>query len=111
MKRATEYCILRMVPTASTGHMRQLVDDLQTLEDKLRQGGGPKRIEKQHRDGKLTARERIAKLIDPGAMFLEIGLLIAYDQYDGQAPARGRGHGRRQRSKAGRRLSSPTTPR
>ena len=55
-----------MVPTTSTGQMRQLVEDLQTLEDKLRQGGGPKRIEKQHRDGKLTARERIAKLLDPG---------------------------------------------
>ena len=49
--------------------MRQLVEDLQTLEDKLRQGGGPKRIEKQHRDGKLTARERIAKLFDPGAVY------------------------------------------
>ena len=69
--------------------MRELVEDLQTLEDKLRQGGGPKRIEKQHRDGKLTARERISKLLDPGAMFLEIGLLIAYDQYEGQAPAAG----------------------
>ncbi len=78
-----------MVSTTSTGQMRQLVEDLQTLEDRLRQGGGPKRIEKQHRDGKLTARERIAKLLDPGAMFLEIGLLIAYDQYDGQAPAAG----------------------
>src|ERR1700677_4541901 len=78
-----------MVPTTSTGQMRQLVEDLQTLEDKLRQGGGPKRIEKQHRDGKLTARERLAKLLDPGTMFLEIGLLIAYDQYEGQAPAAG----------------------
>src|ERR1700723_1363337 len=78
-----------MVSTTSTGQMRQLVEDLQTLEDKLRNGGGPKRIEKQHRDGKLTARERIAKLLDPGAMFLEIGLLIAYDQYEGQAPAAG----------------------
>ena len=78
-----------MVSTTSTGQMRQRVEDLQTLEDRLRQGGGPKRIEKQHRDGKLTARERIAKLLDPGSMFLEIGLLIAYDQYDGQAPAAG----------------------
>src|ERR1700733_8815058 len=78
-----------MVSTTSTGQMRQLVEDLQALEDKLRQGGGAKRIEKQHRDGKLTARERIAKLLDPGAMFLEIGLLIAYDQYEGQAPAAG----------------------
>ena len=52
-------------------------------------GGGTKKIEKQHRDGKLTARERIGHLIDPGTLFLEIGLLIAYDQYDGQAPAAG----------------------
>ena len=57
--------------------MRSLVAGLQDLEDKLRAGGGAKKIEKQHKDGKLTARERIAKLIDPGAMFLEIGLLIA----------------------------------
>ena len=69
--------------------MRQLVESLQELEERLRQGGGAKKIEKQHRDGKLTARERIAQLVDPGAMFLEIGLLIAHDQYDGQAPAAG----------------------
>jgi 3-methylcrotonyl-CoA carboxylase beta subunit len=69
--------------------MRELVDELQQLEDKLRDGGGRKKIEKQHRDGKLTARERIGKLIDPGSMFLEIGLLIAYDRYEGQAPAAG----------------------
>ena len=78
-----------MVSTTTSPQMRQLVEDLQTLEDKLRQGGGPKRIEKQHRDGKLTARERIAKLLDPSAMFLEIGLLVAYDQYEGQAPGAG----------------------
>ena len=69
--------------------MRQLVEELHQLEDRVRAGGGSSRIEKQHRDGKLTARERIAKLIDPGTMFLEIGLLVAYDQYDGQAPAAG----------------------
>jgi len=73
----------------TSGRMRELVDELHTLEEKLRTGGGPKKIEKQHRDGKLTARERIAALIDPGSMFLEIGLLIAYDQYDGQAPGAG----------------------
>src|ERR1700676_338945 len=69
--------------------MKQLVDSLLELEDQLRQGGGPKKIEKQHRDGKLTARERIAQLLDRGSMFLEIGLLIAYDQHQGQAPAAG----------------------
>src|SRR5579863_5692794 len=69
--------------------MRSLVTGLQDLEDKLREGGGARKIEKQHKDGKLTARERIARLIDPGTMFVEIGLLIAYDLYDGQAPAAG----------------------
>jgi len=69
--------------------MKQLVEQLQEIEDRLRLGGGAKKIEKQHRDGKLTARERIARLIDPGTMFLEIGLLIAYDRYDGQAPGAG----------------------
>src|SRR5947209_4697825 len=69
--------------------MKQLVESLQELEERLRLGGGPKKIDKQHRDGKLTARERIAALIDHGAIFLEIGLLIAHDKYDGQAPAAG----------------------
>jgi len=69
--------------------MRELVDELHTLEDKLRAGGGAKKVEKQHRDGKLTARERVGALIDPGSMFLEIGLLVACDQYDGQAPGAG----------------------
>jgi 3-methylcrotonyl-CoA carboxylase beta subunit len=69
--------------------MRSLVAGFQELEDQLREGGGAKKIEKQHREGKLTARERVARLIDPGTAFLEIGLLIAFDKYDGQAPAAG----------------------
>ncbi len=69
--------------------MRGLVAELQNLEEKLRLGGGPAKIAKQHQAGKLTARERVAKLIDAGTMFLEIGLLVAYDKYDGQAPAAG----------------------
>jgi len=69
--------------------MRALVAGLEELEDKLRAGGGAKKIEKQHKEGKLTARERVARLIDPGTLFLETGLLIAYDKYDGQAPGAG----------------------
>ena len=69
--------------------MRRLTKELRELEKKLREGGGVRKIEKQHKEGKLTARERIERLIDPGAQFLEIGLLIAYDRYDGQAPAAG----------------------
>ena len=69
--------------------MRALVARLQELEDRLRGGGGSKKIEKQHSEGKLTARERVAKLVDAGSLFLEIGLLMAHDKYDGQAPAAG----------------------
>jgi 3-methylcrotonyl-CoA carboxylase beta subunit len=74
---------------AAAAHTTFLVDQLQKLEEHLRAGGGPDKIEKQHRAGKLTARERLAKLLDPDAYFQEIGLLIAYDRYDGHAPAAG----------------------
>jgi 3-methylcrotonyl-CoA carboxylase beta subunit len=69
--------------------MKEMLESLQELEERLRGGGGPAKIDKQHRDGKLTARERIHHLLDPASMFLEIGLLIAYDKYEGQAPAAG----------------------
>lgn len=69
--------------------MKQMVESLQELEEKLRRGGGPTKIEKQHRDGKMTARERIRHLLDPGSMFLEVGLLIAHDKHEGQAPGAG----------------------
>src|SRR5450755_2946174 len=69
--------------------MRHLVEQIQTLEARLREGGGRARIARQHEAGKMTARERIAALLDPDSPFLEIGLLIAYDRYDGQAPAAG----------------------
>src|SRR5438067_11400667 len=76
-------------PVARTAHMRLLVEQLHKLEERLRDGGGPLKIEKQHKAGKLTARERIAGLLDPDSIFLEIGLLIAYDRYEGQAPGAG----------------------
>jgi acetyl-CoA carboxylase carboxyltransferase component len=72
-----------------SGRLRELSTELRSLEDRLRLGGGPEKIERQHRQGKMTARERIATLCDPGSRFLELGLLVAYDQYEGQAPAAG----------------------
>lgn len=63
--------------------------ETEELETRLRQGGGPKKIEKQRSEGKLTARERIDGLKDAGSRFIEIGLLVAYDRYDGAAPAAG----------------------
>jgi len=74
---------------ARQAHLERLIEQLRKLETRLRQGGGPERAERQHRAGKMTARERIEALLDPGAFFFEIGLLIAYDRYDGQAPAAG----------------------
>lgn len=72
-----------------SGRLRQLADEVRALEARLREGGGSDKIEKQHKQGKLTARERVERLRDPDTPFLEIGLLVAYDQYDGQAPAAG----------------------
>ena len=73
----------------STSRLRELSTELRALEERLRQGGGPEKIERQHKQGKLTARERVAKLCDDGARFVELGLLVAYDRYDGQAPGAG----------------------
>lgn len=78
-----------MPPLTATEHMRHAVEELQQLEEKLRQGGGPKKQEKQHREGKLTARERVKKLLDGSSLFVEIGLLLGHDQYEGQAPSMG----------------------
>jgi acetyl-CoA carboxylase carboxyltransferase component len=61
--------------------LRELTNELRELEAKIRLGGGSERIEKQHRQGKLTARERIDLLLDKDSFRQEIGLLIAYDQY------------------------------
>jgi acetyl-CoA carboxylase carboxyltransferase component len=63
--------------------------DVRALEERLRAGGGPDKVERQHKQGKLTARERVARLCDPGTPFVEVGLLVAYDEYEGQAPAAG----------------------
>ena len=69
--------------------LRALTAELRALEDRLRQGGGAERVARQHEQGKRTARERVELLRDPGTRFLEIGLLVAWDRYDGQAPAAG----------------------
>ncbi|MDX6443151.1 MAG: 3-methylcrotonyl-CoA carboxylase beta subunit [Blastocatellia bacterium] len=69
--------------------LRELTDGLREVEDRLRTGGGPEKIAKQHKARKLTARERIDLLLDKDSYKQEIGLLVAYDQYDGGAPAAG----------------------
>ncbi|MEI7685557.1 MAG: acyl-CoA carboxylase subunit beta, partial [Planctomycetota bacterium] len=57
------------------------MDDLREQEDQIRQGGGAVAIKRQHDKGRLTARERVAQLIDPGSAFFEIGLWAAWEMY------------------------------
>src|ERR1700751_276169 len=73
---------------------RKMIDRLTEIkneEERIRQGGGAKAIESQHKKGRLTARDRIAKLIDPKTEFFELGLYAAYEMYEewGGAPAAG----------------------
>jgi Acetyl-CoA carboxylase, carboxyltransferase component (subunits alpha and beta) len=72
-----------------TSRLRELSAEVRELEQKLRRGGGAERIAKLHSQNKLFARERVEKLCDQDARFIEIGLLVAYDRYEGQAPAAG----------------------
>lgn len=69
--------------------MKRLAEELRELEAKLRLGGGAKKIERQHADGKLTARERLDLLFDADTHFQEVGLLVGYDRYEGKAPGVG----------------------
>ncbi|MEY3010049.1 MAG: hypothetical protein RLZZ314_691 [Bacteroidota bacterium] len=71
--------------------MRMRVSDLERLLTKIRQGGGEKRIAKEHAKGKWTARERLDKLFDAGCDRIEIGALAGHDMYpeQGGCPAGG----------------------
>ena len=71
-------------------YMADLVSAVRNEEEQIREGGGAKAIESQHNKGRLTARERIQKLVDPGSFF-ELGTYAAYRMYEewGGAPAAG----------------------
>ena len=69
--------------------MESLVAELRTRTGEIARGGGDKATERHRSRGKLTARERIDRLVDPGGAFLELNALAAWDLYDGQAPAAG----------------------
>jgi 3-methylcrotonyl-CoA carboxylase beta subunit len=77
--------------TAMTQDLTRLVEDLRREEDVIRQGGGGKAIARQHDKNRLTARERIKALVDPGTSWFEPGLWAAYRMYAdwGSAPAAG----------------------
>jgi acetyl-CoA carboxylase carboxyltransferase component len=71
--------------------MADLFAEITKQETIIRQGGGAKAIESQHKKSRLTARERIAKLIDPHTSFFELGIYAAHEMYEewGGAPAAG----------------------
>jgi 3-methylcrotonyl-CoA carboxylase beta subunit len=75
----------------NTRQIVKLLEEIKNEEETIRRGGGDKAIEAQHKKGRWTARERIAKLIDPKTDFFELGLYAAYEMYEewGGAPAAG----------------------
>ncbi|MBS1841873.1 MAG: acyl-CoA carboxylase subunit beta [Acidobacteria bacterium] len=75
----------------NTRRIVELLTQIKNEEQKIREGGGAKAIESQHKKGRLTARERIARLIDAKSPFFELGLYAAYEMYEewGGAPSAG----------------------
>jgi 3-methylcrotonyl-CoA carboxylase beta subunit/propionyl-CoA carboxylase len=69
--------------------MEQLVAELKDRQANVRQGGGPKYLERHRAQGKMPVRERIDRLLDPDTPFLELSPLAAWDLYDNEAPAAG----------------------
>ena len=70
-------------------HNLELIETLRQRLDIVNQGGGGKYVERHRSRGKLLARERIEKIIDPGTAFMELSPLAAYDLYDGKASSAG----------------------
>lgn len=77
--------------TANAETLRDRCDKIRAEEEQLREGGGKAGQERQHKLGRLVARERIARLLDRDAKFFEIGLWAAYKMYEqwGRVPAAG----------------------
>jgi 3-methylcrotonyl-CoA carboxylase beta subunit len=75
----------------NTRRMVDLLIEIKNQELEIQQGGGAKAIESQHKKNRLTARERIARLIDPQTSFFELGIYAAHEMYQewGGAPAAG----------------------
>src|SRR5438128_1863455 len=69
--------------------MEALGAELRERTALVARGGGERALERHRARGKLTARERIDRLVDPDSAFLELSALAAWDMYDGQAPAAG----------------------
>lgn len=69
--------------------MRKLVEELRANAATVKAGGGERRVARHKNRGKLLARERIERLLDPGSAFLEIGQFAAWDMYSGDVVSAG----------------------
>jgi len=69
--------------------MRALVDDLRAQLARVREGGGPVAVDRHRKRGKLTARDRIDRLVDPATAFLEFSAMAAHGMYEDAAPSAG----------------------
>ena len=74
---------------ANVQAMQTLVQEFRDRVKVVKAGGGPESVARHKARGKLTARERIEGLVDPGSAFLEFSTLAAWDLYDNQAPGAG----------------------
>ncbi|GAB4538650.1 MAG: carboxyl transferase domain-containing protein [Anaerolineales bacterium] len=74
---------------ANAEHHRALAQELKKRLALVCEGGGEKYRKRHEEQGKLFVRERIERLLDPGAPFLEISPLAAWEMYKGEAPAAG----------------------
>ena len=75
--------------TTNRDRMQQLVTELRDRVSVVRQGGGPKYVQRHRDQGKLPVRERVDRLLDRGSPFLELSALAAFAMYDNDAPAAG----------------------
>src|SRR6056297_1682051 len=75
----------------SNNWIEKLRQEISDQEEIIKKGGGTKRAEKEHKKGKMTARERVKFLLDPGTDFFELGIWAGFEMYDdvGGCPAGG----------------------
>ncbi|MGZ6316515.1 MAG: carboxyl transferase domain-containing protein [Anaerolineales bacterium] len=71
---------------SNAGHHRSLAEELHRRHEKVREGGGEKYRQRHESQGKLFVRDRIERLLDPGAPFLELSALAAWGMYGSDAP-------------------------
>ena len=71
-----------MSTNQSNHWLHDLVQDFQRQENEIKLGGGASKIERHHAKGKLTARERVERLIDKDTEFFELGLWAGYEMYE-----------------------------